>query len=179
MAIKQYALSRYYTALLILIVLLLGACSDQPETIKRVGILQFTHRLDQAVDGIKQRLTELGYKEGEQVTYLYRNAEVNKDSLVSHIQAMIVAEVDLIIALTTQSSVVAKKYTSGLDIPVIFSLVSDRSPRTGRACPSSCGRGRCSSASSASPSRMGRHPSGHGWRRGWRSSWRVSRGAPP
>ena len=123
--INRSPFSRYYAAFLLTITLLIGACADKPEPIKRVGILQFTSRLDLVVDNIKQGLAELGYKEDEQITYLYRNAEVNQDSLIFNVQELIDADLDLMIALTTPAAIVAEKYTKGLSIPVIFALVSD------------------------------------------------------
>jgi putative ABC transport system substrate-binding protein len=69
-------------------------------------------------------LTELGYIEGENVTYIY-NGSVGTDQLDTLAQNLVRAKVDLILSITTNATLAAKRATAGTNIPVVFVPVTD------------------------------------------------------
>jgi putative tryptophan/tyrosine transport system substrate-binding protein len=96
----------------------------QPETYK-IGILQLVDVLADVEEGFKAGMTDLGYTEGEKVNYLQRNAQGNMDDLQRFAHEFVDEKVDLIVSITTPSSVTAMKASEGTGIPVVFIMVSD------------------------------------------------------
>jgi putative ABC transport system substrate-binding protein len=114
--------------LLTLLVSLGLTCCDgaqsQPETYK-IGILQLVDVLADVEEGFKAGMTDLGYTEGETVTYLQRNANGSMDDLQRFAQEFVDEKVDLIVSITTPSSVTALNVSEGTGIPIVFVMVSD------------------------------------------------------
>jgi len=107
--------------------LLVVACqhsSSQPQTY-RVGILQFVDMLTDVEDGFKAGMAEVGYIEGENVEYVYRNAQGNMEALDGLAQELVNEQADLIVSITTPASVAVQQAVQGTDTPVVFVLVSD------------------------------------------------------
>jgi len=85
-----------------------------------IGIVNLASSLDTLVDGYKTAMGELGYAEGENITYIYNGAVGQVDLLNAEVQKMVDAIVDLILALSTSAGVAAKEVTAGTNIPVLF-----------------------------------------------------------
>jgi len=85
----------------------------------RIGILQLTQNLDDAVDGFKQELEKLNLA----ATFIYKNADGNVPLLSKLAQALLDNHVDLIFACSTPSALAAKALNG--KIPVIFTPVFD------------------------------------------------------
>ena len=66
----------------IIIGLLLAACGGGQKTYT-IGVVNLTPGLDETVVGFKEGMTELGYIEGENVTYIYEGATESIDKLDS------------------------------------------------------------------------------------------------
>jgi putative ABC transport system substrate-binding protein len=97
---------------------------SQPESYK-IGILQLVSVLADVEEGFKAGMADRGYIEGENVTYLQRNANVNMDDLQAFAQEFVDEEVDLIVTITTPSSTTALSASEGTGIPIVFIMVSD------------------------------------------------------
>ena len=107
--------------------LLLSACSASigtgPYT---VGIVNYNPSMNANIDGFKTGMTELGYIEGENITYLYNGAlENDPDVIAAEVQSLIDQDVDLLITLGTSPTLAAKEAVEGTNIPVIFNPVSN------------------------------------------------------
>ena len=101
-----------------------GQAKPEAEVYK-VGILQLVDVLVDVEVGFKDGMAELGYQEGENVTYVYRNIQGNMENLDQFAQELVDEGVDIIVSITTPSSIAAMKSSEGMDIPVVFLLVSD------------------------------------------------------
>jgi putative ABC transport system substrate-binding protein len=104
--------------------LLLAACGKDQKTYT-VGVVSLPPGLDPIIEGFKEGMTELGYVEGENITYIYEGATDSIDKLDSVAQALVAADVDLILSVTTPATKAAQKATVGTDIPVVFVPVTD------------------------------------------------------
>ena len=93
-------------------------------TTTTIGIVSLVD-LGDVVNGFKEGLNELGYVEGQNVTYIYDGPTGTPDGLAPAIQRLIEADVDLIYALTTPAALVAKELTANTDIPVVFAPLTD------------------------------------------------------
>jgi putative ABC transport system substrate-binding protein len=118
--------SQLLTGLLLLLILSSGACNsgatDEPQMVT-VGVINLAPVLEPIFDGFKDRMTELGYVEGENITYLYDGPTGDIDQLSVVAQEFVDQNVDLILALSTPGTAAAMKTTQ--EIPIIFAPISD------------------------------------------------------
>jgi len=106
--------------------LLLAACGGavipKPYTI---GVAS-EFSTDELLDGFKATMTELGYVEGENITYIYHGilgggSQANE----AEIKSLMDHKVDLLLTLGNMPAHVAKKAVEGTDVSVVFAPVTD------------------------------------------------------
>ncbi|CAG0935256.1 hypothetical protein TFLX_04088 [Thermoflexales bacterium] len=115
----------YFLLLIVVTALLLSGCgSAKPKTFT-IGVINLSPSLDDTFTGFKQGMTELGYSEGENITYLYAGAAGSIDKLDGMAQDLVKAKVDLILSITTPASLATKKATADNNIPVVFVPLTD------------------------------------------------------
>lgn len=104
-----------------------GGCSQTSEEEKTytIGVINFSLAAEPAYHGFRQAMTELGYREGRNIRYLYQGHLPDKDMLLTEARRLMAAKVDLIFAMTTPAALAAKKVTAGTAIPVVFGPVSN------------------------------------------------------
>ncbi len=106
-------------------IVLLTGCSNTPKVKTYViGILNPSVNQESTVKGFKDGMTELGYVEGKNVTYIY-DGPVSSDKLDVVAQSLVSAKVNLILSITTSATKAAQKATAGTDIAVVFIPVTD------------------------------------------------------
>lgn len=90
-----------------------------------IGISQIVEHasLDAARQGFIDYLAENGYKEGEQVTYDFQNAQNDMNNATSIAQKFAGDKVDLILAIATPSAQSSAQATK--EIPIFFTAVTD------------------------------------------------------
>ena len=68
-----------YLPILIVIffILLLTACGGEQNKTYTIGVINLSANMESAVEGFKEGMAELGYVEGENVTYIYEGG--NRD----------------------------------------------------------------------------------------------------
>ena len=106
--------------------LLLAACGGpaKPKTYT-IGVVNLAPTLEDTITGFKQGMTELGYIEGENVTYIYAGPAGSIDELDGKAQDLVKAKVDLIFSISTPAAQAAKKATADNNIPVVFGILTD------------------------------------------------------
>ncbi|WP_291292659.1 ABC transporter substrate-binding protein [Enterococcus sp.] len=117
------------TGLLATTLLGLAACGNTKNSSddgkKTVGILQLVEHgsLDAAYEGFKEGLAEGGYKEGENLTLEYQNAQNNQDNLKSMSEKLVKNSPDLLLGIATPAAVSLANETT--DIPIVVTAVTD------------------------------------------------------
>ena len=83
-----------------------------------VGVLSALAYFDPTIDGFKQKMTELGYVEGKNITYDVQKgpAPVGNQTII---KKFVDDKVDLILVFPTEASLEAKEGTKGTNIPII------------------------------------------------------------
>jgi len=105
--------------------LLLTSCGSAPQTkTYTIGVINPSSNQEVTVKGFKDGMTELGYVEGENVAYIYEGP-ISADKLDAVAQGLVMAKVNLILAITTSATQAAQKATAGTDIAVVFIPVTD------------------------------------------------------
>ena len=108
----------------IAITMILSGCGQAPTPkIYRVGILSGLGAFfGPAADGFKAQMAELGYIEGENITYDVQTTNVDIEAYRSISKKFVDDKVDLIFSFPTEASMEAKAAAQGTDIPVVFAL---------------------------------------------------------
>jgi putative ABC transport system substrate-binding protein len=90
-----------------------------------IGVINLAPTLEDTLTGFKQGMTDLGYVEGKNVTYIYSGPAGGIDKLDGIAQDLVNAKVDLIFSISTPATQAAKKATAGNNIPVVFGILTD------------------------------------------------------
>jgi putative ABC transport system substrate-binding protein len=128
--LKRKQRSTTYAAIVvgIVIVIVVGgllwrARSTEQSKIQIVGVVNYSIGLVPVLEGLKARMVELGYVEGEDITYIYNGVIEEVEAIDSEIESLLAQEVDLLFVLGTPPALQAKQAVEGTDVPVIFSPV--------------------------------------------------------
>jgi putative ABC transport system substrate-binding protein len=122
---SQGKVQKFWTlvAVLVIMALVLSGCGgSQNKKVYRVGIFGFI-AFGQIADGFKAGMTELGYIEGENITYDVQFFDMAVDTLESGdktLQKFVSDDVDLIFSFPTEQTVLANIATKGTDVPLVF-----------------------------------------------------------
>lgn len=102
-----------------------GSASDDGKV--TVGVIQYaTHpSLDNCYEGFKQGLEAGGFKEGENLTIEFQNAQGDVANADMAAKNMVSKKDNLIAGIATPAAMSAYAATKGGDIPVVFTAVSD------------------------------------------------------
>ena len=118
----QNRASRWITLIgLLAFVLLVSGCGAKKPQVYRVGVLSGLDFVADSTDGFKAGMAELGYVEGENITYDVQESPVDIAAYQGVLEQFVADEVDLIFVFPSEASIEAKKATQGTDIPVVFS----------------------------------------------------------
>jgi putative ABC transport system substrate-binding protein len=101
------------------VALLLSGCSQAPKTY-RVGVLSGLSFVANITDGLKAKMTELGYVEGKNITYDVQATDFDLAKYKSILQKFVADKVDVIFVFPTEATMEAKAATQGTNIPVVF-----------------------------------------------------------
>jgi len=110
---------------LLVLALLITPCRTQAQKIYRIGALVADDQFVPAIDGFKQRMTELGYLEGKNIVYDFQNSKGDQDVLAKLAETLVQRKPDLIVTSSTTASVPIAKLTKGTDLPVVFLSAGD------------------------------------------------------
>jgi putative ABC transport system substrate-binding protein len=88
-----------------------------------VGVVNHNLVLELVFDGFKAGMADLGYVEGENVTYIYNGILEDFQTIDREIESLLAKDVDLFFTTGTWPALQAKQAVEGTDIPVIFAPV--------------------------------------------------------
>lgn len=110
---------------LVVIILLVTGCSNAQASPKvyRVGVLSSQDFFAATTDGFKAKMTNLGYKEGQNIIYDVQKTNVDAVAEEKILKKFVDDKVDLIFVFPTEAALEAKAATQGTDIPVVFANV--------------------------------------------------------
>lgn len=115
--------------LLLFAVLLVNGCGDdRDQSVKRlftVGLITNNPNGLRNVQGFRDGLHTLRYREGDNVTYLHRGKPTPNSELVATIEAMVAEGAELIFTAGTPTGVAAAEATRKSAVPVVFGVVAD------------------------------------------------------
>ena len=95
------------------------------EKVYTIGLLQMAPIVSQNMEGFKAGMAELGFIEGKNVNYVYRDAEGDLDLLKQYAQELAGIDPDMVFVNTSPATAEIIKATANKNIPVVFSMVAD------------------------------------------------------
>ncbi|MBN2502114.1 MAG: ABC transporter substrate-binding protein [Anaerolineales bacterium] len=112
----------------VMLALIMSACGPAEQAAEvetyTVGVVNYAPLFDPLIDGFKARMTELGYIEGVNITYIYERAS-GLDAVEGLVTFYIEQNVDLILTTSTPASQITAQLTADSGIPVVFGGVTD------------------------------------------------------
>ncbi len=127
---KDNVRSNFVRALFVTLLVVAGAflvaCGGTSSKNYTIGFVNVFAKLEEDMPSFKARLTELGYVEGKNVTYVYKGV-IDSDAKVvdAEVARLMDAKVDMFLTLGTPASLSAKKAVAGKGIPVLFASAID------------------------------------------------------
>lgn len=114
----------FLLALILLVPVFTGCSNNRDEDTYLIGILQlFDHvALDASREGFIGRLAEHGFEEGENVTFILRNAAMDMSVASQMAEYLVSRNPDLILSIATGASQAVARTTE--DIPVVITAVT-------------------------------------------------------
>jgi putative ABC transport system substrate-binding protein len=113
--------------LLIIGILVLVSCTEKVENSSHFTIGLITNNPNglKNVQGFSDKMAELGYIEGKNVTYIFEGHPTKANELDSVLNNMVASNVDLIFTAGTPTGVAAYRITESTGIPVVFGVIAD------------------------------------------------------
>ena len=109
----------------VLLGIVLAACDNEKNKTFTVGVINTSVFFEQNIVGFKEGMMELGYIEGENIRYVYDGPTQDVSKLPEAAKTLVTKRVDLILSVTTPTTKIVKQATAGLELPVVFSSVTD------------------------------------------------------
>ncbi|WP_419660345.1 ABC transporter substrate-binding protein [Desulfosarcina variabilis] len=114
--------SEWRMLLIVIIVgFLINGCTDPEPKVYRVGVVCGADLFLPVIDGLKSKMAELGFKEGETIVYEIYSFNNDPEGERRAAETLVAEKVDLIVTVPTQPSVKAHRAIQGTDIPLVFS----------------------------------------------------------
>ena len=109
----------------LLLAVSLAATAQPPKKVPRIGYLAAVSATADAprLAAFRQALRELGYVEGQTIQIEYRHESADLQRLPEHAAELVRMNIDLLVAVTSNAAVAAKKTTS--TVPIVFMGVTD------------------------------------------------------
>jgi putative ABC transport system substrate-binding protein len=121
---QMQALRAYMLPPIIMGLLLLNGCSARAPKVYHVGVLYNTGSFVEISYGFKDKMTELGYVEGQNIHYDVQDGKDDPQKMQQIARQFVADRVDLILTLSTPTSLFAKEASQGTDVPVLFAYAS-------------------------------------------------------
>ena len=99
----------------------LAAWAQQPERLRRIGILRFTNQDQAVINSLLRGLQILGYSDGKNVAIEYRDAEGNYERFSNEVSELVKLNPDVIFSFGGEQAPVVKAATSSIPIVVVVS----------------------------------------------------------
>ena len=117
-----FGLQAVLASLLIAVIFLGGCTTTQNEKVYHVGVLSGLSFVADITDGLKAKMTELGYTEGKNIVYDVQKTDFDMTAYRSALKKFVDDKVDVIVVFPTEASMEAKKATEGTGVPVVFTF---------------------------------------------------------
>ena len=116
-----FMLFRSIAFVVVVFILFVSGCTDNTPKIHRVGVICGADFFLPIVDGMKAKLNELGFVEGQTIVYDVQSFNADPHGERRAAEKFVSENVDLIFTTPTQPSIKAHDAIKGTGIPLVFS----------------------------------------------------------
>jgi len=110
------------------LILVCGTCLcltiRKPEVPRKIAVLNYSIAANPALQGLKEGMTSLGYREGENIIYFYNGTQSERENLEKEAEALLGLGPDLFYTMSTPATLAAKAAAMPAGIPLVFGPVS-------------------------------------------------------
>ena len=114
---RQILFAAIFTA-----VFILSGCAEKTQKVYRVGIISGSLSLLEVTGGFKEKMTEVGYVEGDNIIYDWVDLNDNLTKIKEVVNRLLSENVDLIFTYPLNVAQSVKSATSGTGTPIIFAI---------------------------------------------------------
>ena len=107
-------------SVMVIALIIIPVSPSEAQKVYSIGSLNTGDSFINAFEGFRARMTELGYRERQNVQYQYYNSKGNEELLRTIAHKLVHEKVDLIVTSSTTATVAAARATQGTPIPVVF-----------------------------------------------------------
>jgi len=107
-------------SVMVIALIIITVSPSDAQKVYSIGSLNTGDSFINAFEGFRARMTELGYRERQNVQYQYYNSKGNEELLRTIAHKLVHEKVDLIVTSSTTATVAAARATQGTPIPVVF-----------------------------------------------------------
>ncbi|MGE4290583.1 MAG: ABC transporter substrate-binding protein [Desulfovibrio sp.] len=90
-----------------------------------IGVLQYTNSNLNTLEGFRDGMADLGYREGENLKILFSGPAQSKQELALKLRDLLARNPDLLFVSPTPAAQIAMEMTHGSSLPVVFAPVND------------------------------------------------------
>jgi putative ABC transport system substrate-binding protein len=106
------------------ILLIFSSCSRNQEPEKyTIGIINLSPSLDRVISEFKKGMSQYGYTEGSNITYIYNGPLKNPQQVDQEFANLLKADINLLLTQTTPVTKRVKQLTKDSNLPVLFAPV--------------------------------------------------------
>ena len=121
---RKTGLDKLMLTLTLFVVLVMFFSGCGKPKVPRVGILAGLDYIYAVSEGFKEKMTALGYIEGENIIYDLQRTDFNFEEYERILRKFVADRVDLIFCYPTEAALMAKEIAASSQIPVVFSFVN-------------------------------------------------------
>ncbi|MEZ4648332.1 MAG: ABC transporter substrate-binding protein [Candidatus Eisenbacteria bacterium] len=100
-----------------------GGCAEKAQP-RRVGVLCGLNYISGVVDGLRAKMTDLGWVEGRDIVYIVERTNFEPDREKAIIERFVEDEVDVVLSCPTEASILSKNVLEGTGIPLVFTYAN-------------------------------------------------------
>lgn len=119
-----HTVSRRLVLIVLFFSLSLVQCSRSEVKMHSIAVINYSPAGEPSLGGLKSGMEKYGYKEKENIRYIYNGVIEDKDKLGEELENLLAEKPDLIFAISTPAALEAKLATETSRIPVVFAPVS-------------------------------------------------------
>jgi len=120
----HFRVKAIFTAALAAVALITGGCAAKTAKVFKVGILSSANAYISVGDAFITEMIGLGYIEGKTIVFDFQKTNADPAAEERVVKKFIEDKVDLMLTLTTGTTITAKKLAEGTGIPLIFAVVT-------------------------------------------------------
>jgi len=117
---KKFFIIKVIILIILISFFLFNVSCPKSKKVYKIGILNGLNFFAPSIDTFKEKMTELGYVEGENITYELKSTDFDMAKYKQYAEELIELKPDLLFVFPTEAAIVIKEAAKNTDIPIVF-----------------------------------------------------------